>query len=144
MFIQSSLSPSYEPRCEKTGFFAYAKTKMQISFAVTAKLISAFVFATRKVQSLHYLNPKYQASSNLLWLYSPVCVGPGRKPKRQVFSEQGSYPFLLQIHLFKACACQLHTINYTIFWKIFCLNLFPYLSMTRFQGLNTFSSDEEF
>ena len=29
--------------------FAYAKTKAQISFAVTAKLISAFVFATRIV-----------------------------------------------------------------------------------------------
>ena len=27
----------------KTAFFAYAKTKTQISFAVTAKLISAFV-----------------------------------------------------------------------------------------------------
>ena len=36
----------FEPRCEKTGIFAYAKTKTQISFAVTAKLISAFVFAT--------------------------------------------------------------------------------------------------
>ena len=35
-----------EPRRKKTGFFAYAKTKTQISFAVTAKLISAFVFAT--------------------------------------------------------------------------------------------------
>ena len=35
-----------EPRHEKTGFFAYAKTKTQISFAVTAKLIGAFVFAT--------------------------------------------------------------------------------------------------
>ena len=35
-----------EPRCEKTGFFACAKTKTQISFAVTAKLISVFVFAT--------------------------------------------------------------------------------------------------
>ena len=34
--------------------FAYAKTKTQISFAVTAKLISAFVFATRIVQSLFY------------------------------------------------------------------------------------------
>ena len=38
--------------------FAYAKTKTQISFAVTAKLISAFVFATRKVQSLYFINPK--------------------------------------------------------------------------------------
>ena len=30
----------------ENGNFAYAKTKTQISFAVTAKLISAFVFAT--------------------------------------------------------------------------------------------------
>ena len=29
--------------------FAYAETKAQISFAITAKLISAFVFATWKV-----------------------------------------------------------------------------------------------
>ena len=58
--------------------FAYAKTKTQISVAVTAKLISAFVFAIRIVQTLYYLNSKFQASSHLLWLYSPVCVGPGR------------------------------------------------------------------
>ena len=71
--------------------FAYAKTKTQISFAVTAKLIGAFVFATRIVQSLYFLNTKFQASSHLLWLYSPVCVGPGQKPRRPVFSERGSY-----------------------------------------------------
>ena len=34
--------------------------------AVTAKLISAFVFATQIVQSLYFLNPKFQASSHLL------------------------------------------------------------------------------
>ena len=33
---------------------------------VTAKLISAFVFATRIVQSLFFLNPKFQVSSLLL------------------------------------------------------------------------------
>ena len=81
---------SCERRREKTGLFAYAKTKAQISFAVTAKLISAFVFAKRIVQSLYFLNPKFQASSHLLWLYSPVCVGPGRKPRRPVFSQRGS------------------------------------------------------
>ena len=81
---------SNDPRCEKTGFFAYAKTKTQISFAVTAKLISAFVFATQIVQSIYYLNPKFQGSSHLLWLYSPLCVGPGRKPRRPVFSQRGS------------------------------------------------------
>ena len=70
----------------KPGF----RTKTQISFAVTAKLISAFVFATQIVQSLYFLSTKFQASSHLLWLYSPVCVGPGRKPRRPVFSQRGS------------------------------------------------------
>ena len=70
--------------------FCISKTKTQISFAVTARLISTFVFATRIVQSLYFLNPKFQASSTLLELYSPVCVGPGRKPQRPVFSERGS------------------------------------------------------
>ena len=61
----------YEPRREKTGFFAYAKTKSQISFAVTAKLISAFVFAIRIVQSLYYLPGfKFNFFDNLLKLAS--------------------------------------------------------------------------
>ena len=46
----------YEPRHEKTGFFANAKTK-----AVTAKLSSAFVFASRVVQFILFLLPKFQA-----------------------------------------------------------------------------------
>ena len=70
--------------------FAFAKTKSQISCAVTAQLISAFVFAIRIVLSLFYLNPKFQGSRHLLWLYSPLCVGPGRKSRRLVFSERGS------------------------------------------------------
>ena len=45
---------SYLSRIVKKRIFAYAKTKAQISFAVTAKLISAFVFATRIVQFLFY------------------------------------------------------------------------------------------
>ena len=50
---------------------------MQISSAVTAQLISTFVFTTQIVQSLYFLKPKFQASSHLLWLYSSACVGPG-------------------------------------------------------------------
>ena len=38
--------------------FAFAKTKTQISFAVKAKLITAFVFATKIVQYLRFSNPK--------------------------------------------------------------------------------------
>ena len=44
----------------------------------TAMLISAFVFATRIVQSLYFLKTKFQASSHIVWSCSPVCVGPGR------------------------------------------------------------------
>ena len=58
--------------------FANVKTKTQISFAETAKLISGFVFATRI--HIFSLNPKFQASNFLLLLYMPVCVGPVRKP----------------------------------------------------------------
>ena len=50
---------------EKTDF-AFAKTKAQISCAVTAQLISAFVFAIRIVLFLFLLNPKFEASSPLL------------------------------------------------------------------------------
>ena len=47
----------YMTRCtKKKKLSAYAKTKAQISFAVAAKLISAFVFTTRIVQFLLYLN----------------------------------------------------------------------------------------
>ena len=65
--------------------FAFTKTKTHISCTVTAQLISAFVFAIRIVESLFYLIPKFQGSSHLLWLYSPVCIGPGRKPRSNVF-----------------------------------------------------------
>ena len=76
----------------KNGFLHNnAKTKALISFAVTAKLISAFVFASWKEQYVYFLNTKLQACSHFLWMYSPVCVGHGRKPRRPVFSQQGSY-----------------------------------------------------
>ena len=44
---------------------------------VTAKLISAFVFAIPTVQ---FQNPKFQASSSFLCLYRSVCGGPVQKP----------------------------------------------------------------
>ena len=47
--------------------------------AATAKLISAFILATWKVQFL-FLSPKFQASSRLLCFYNPLCVRPVRKP----------------------------------------------------------------
>ena len=69
---------------------AYEKTKTQISCAVTAQLISTFVFATLIVRFFFFLNLKFQACSYLLYLHRPVCVRPGRKPRRPVFSHHGS------------------------------------------------------
>ena len=64
--IQELISiETFEPHREKTGFLPMRKQRRR-SAAVTAKLISAFVFATRIVQSLFYLYPKFQASSSFL------------------------------------------------------------------------------
>ena len=54
----------------------------------TDQLRGNYVFVTRKVQSLY---PKFQAYSHLIWLRSPVCVRPGRKPQKPVFAQRGSY-----------------------------------------------------
>ena len=45
-----------------------------------ADQLRAFVFATRIVQSLYFLNTKFHASSCLLFLRSPIGIGPVRKP----------------------------------------------------------------
>ena len=46
------------------------------------------------------LKPVFQASSCLLWLHSPVCVGPGQKPRRPGFSQRGSYlSLVIFIHI---------------------------------------------
>ena len=55
-----------EPRHEKFNVLLHAKTKTQISFEVTANQISAIVFTTLIVQSLYFLNPKFQASNYLM------------------------------------------------------------------------------
>ena len=88
------------------------KQKTQISFAVTTKLISAFVFATWIVQFLFYLNPKFQASSSFLCLYRPVCVGPFLKPHCW-FSDDAAqfYYLMLLIDFIFVCLSQLHWLS---------------------------------
>ena len=51
---------------EKQQSAYHAKTKGQISCAINAQLISAFVFATRIAQFQFYLIPKFQIPSLLL------------------------------------------------------------------------------
>ena len=108
-------SRSNKPRHEKTGFLYIRKQRRRSAAqSVAAQLISASVFAIRIIQSLIYLNPKFQASSHLLWLYSTICVGPGRKPRILVF------------HMYKplkawiGCVCLLFVCLFCLF---VCLRL---------------------
>ena len=68
--------------------YAHAKPKAQTSYAVTAQLISTFVFVTRIVQFLFYLNPKFQAfNSASLTVQSGWC---------QTWSETPTVGFIIQ------------------------------------------------
>ena len=76
---------------------------------VTAKLISVFDFATRVVQFLFYINPKFQASSSFLCLYWPVCVGPVWKP-RCWFSHEAAQMIQVGLDLNNCNCIMLHNI----------------------------------
>ena len=73
------------------------------------------------MRSLFYLKPKFQASSHLMWLYSPVCVGPGRKPRRR-FSHNKAHIILFcplksapeLITLLKEHSCQFYFLHTAI------------------------------
>ena len=79
-----------------TGIYAiiceppHGKPTICIGEIKGADQISAFVFATLIVETLFYLNPKFQASNLFLCQYRLVCVGPGWKPKLLLFSCTGS------------------------------------------------------
>ena len=93
-----------------------------------AKLISAFIFATRIVRFLYLLISKFQASSSLLWLYSPVCIGPGRKPRK---------PFFLTSRLISKLTFMLKYVLQLIGLSIFYLFLF--IKMHSVSGWKCFS-----
>ena len=83
---------SYEPRHDKAFFLHMGKQsgadQLRGNRAVGQR--QPFVFASY-IDRIIPLLPKSEASSNLLWPYSPVCVGTGRKPRRQVLSRRRSY-----------------------------------------------------
>ena len=91
---------------EKTGFFCMRKNKDadqlrsncddQLCSNCAADQCLCFCYIA---QSLFFLNPKFEPSSHLLWLHSPVCVEPGRKLWRQVFScHSSNYPSYTLYH----------------------------------------------
>ena len=73
-FLVTAFHNINEPPHGKTNNLHMRKQRRR-SASRFAKLISAFVFATRIVQFLFYLNPKFQASSSFLCLYSPDLFG---------------------------------------------------------------------
>ena len=107
--------------------------------AVTAKLISTFVFATWIVHSLFFLNPKFQASNHLLWLHSLVCVGPGWKPRRPVFSHRGSknVPLMLPVLNFQASSLPMSIIIVGVGGAEFDCELFPFSMLPYFWLIKT-------
>ena len=75
----------YEPYHEKKKqrFLPLRKQRRRSTVQyIIAQLISAFVFATRTLQILFFLNPKFQASSHFLAIFCDcmlVCVRPAWK-----------------------------------------------------------------
>ena len=83
----------YQAECLNTGFQMFRLMVVHIS---CVRRQPAFCICKNKDAdqlrgNLYYLNSKFHAASHLLWLYSPVCFRPGRKPRRQVLSWRGSY-----------------------------------------------------
>ena len=86
------LNTIIEPRHEKTCFCICAnKDADQMCDIRAADQRLCFRYLDSTIPLLpksEIFKPLY---SHLLKMYSPVCVGPGRKPRRQVFSRRGSY-----------------------------------------------------
>ena len=64
-----------------------------------------------------------------MWLYSPVCVGPGRKPRRPVFSQRGSFT----VGFFVSCLVDVSVFYFCfedMFW-FWSLLAFLYTSATN-------------
>ena len=74
--------------------FAYAKNKgadQLCGYRTAYRTADQRLCFGNIVQSLYLLNLKFQSSSYFQRrLYSSVSVGPGRKPRRPVFSRRGS------------------------------------------------------
>ena len=85
-------STPYEPPHGKTNNLHRRKQRRR-----SASRLGAFVFATRIVQFLFFLKPKFQASSLLLWLYSLICVRPFRKPHCW-FSHEAAHIIVIREH----------------------------------------------
>ena len=70
----------FEPPHGKTNRICIGENKGADQLRSNCEADQRLCFRYTIVQFLYFSNPKFQASSHLLCLYSPVCVGPVRKP----------------------------------------------------------------
>ena len=86
------------------------KQKTQISFAVTAKLISGFVFVTWIIHFLYFLNPKFPVSMAIIYVCTARFMSDlFRKTTLLVFSLGGSFIFIFSVVVFCFCLPQLNS-----------------------------------
>ena len=71
--------------------FCICKNKDADQLRCNLEADQCLCFATCIEKCVYFLNRKFQASSYPQRLYCPVSVGPGRKPRRPVFSQRGSF-----------------------------------------------------
>ena len=82
----SSQLAEIEPRREKTGFLHMRKQRRRGNRKADQRL--CFHYTDSKIPLLS--KSEISSFNHLLWLYSLVCIGPGRKHQRPVFSQRGS------------------------------------------------------
>ena len=80
---------SFELRHEKICFFCICENKDADQLRGNRKADQRICF--RYMDSTIPLLAKSEISSLWLYMYSPVCVEPGQKPRRLVFSQRGSF-----------------------------------------------------
>ena len=64
------------------------------------------------VRSLYFLNPKFQASDYLLWLYSPVCV----RPEDRFSHDMAHLEYLRYLHLLAPCTIAVEPSSNVMVW----------------------------
>ena len=96
-----------------------------------AQLISAFVFATKEVQFFYFRNPKCQTSSYLLWLYRPVCVEPGSKPKYRI-SHDAAHLQSKTVFLVLLTHVRLHCATYRVCLSKFLIQYYHQKKTTQY------------
>ena len=72
--------------------FTYLSRAVQIDDEIAGRTAKASLILVDFVQmsGVKWNQTLHSPKSHLLRLYSPVCVGPSRKPRRPVFSQRGS------------------------------------------------------